>query len=205
MSDHPTLGPSGGPGDRGRWSVGESIRLPALMAGRDRCAATIELQVRFELSIVHATRAHVLPWVRGALRSFLAQNSRSRIRLEFFIRRALVSLLGRSEQLVFEIPYLLRQGVLILQQHRICLLEAHACVLNIKQSIQHSGSSFGDLGRVTAFHCHLGQVDGRAHAANGAGDGAHIDHESSPNVEKGCVRTPDSTLRGNGDGEGGYA
>mgnify|MGYP002804255853 CR=1 FL=1 len=33
-------------------------------------------------------------------------------------------------------------------------------------------------------------------------DGSEINgHEGSPNVEKGCVRTPDSTLRGNHGGE----
>lgn len=36
----------------------------------------------------------------------------------------------------------------------------------------------------------------------GPGDDLLPIHEGSPNVEKGCVRTPDSTLRGNCSGEG---
>jgi|GEM_PF-3460327 len=81
--------------------------------------------------------------------------------------------------------------------------EFKEALLGVEQLFVHGPNYLHRLGFVPYRQGSFAEVNRAIDGADGTGDQRKI-QTSSPNVEKGCVRTPDSTLRGNCDGEGGH-
>lgn len=79
--------------------------------------------------------------------------------------------------------------------------EFEQTLLGVEKLFVHGHNYFFRLGRIAEAERILAQINGSVDGADGSSDDRKV-HEGSPNVEKGCVRTPDSTLRGNHGGEG---
>lgn len=82
--------------------------------------------------------------------------------------------------------------------------EFEKALLGTEQLFVHGLNYLHRLGFVPYRQGSSAEVNRAIDGADGTCDQRKI-HASSPNVEMGCVRTPDSTLRGTGDGEGGHA
>lgn len=93
--------------------------------------------------------------------------------------------------------------MLLLESHELGVV-GEETLLSIKQLVVHLRDHRGQLVGVAQTESSLAQVHSAVDGCDGTADQAEV-HTGSPNVEKGCVRTPDSTLRGNCEGEGGHA
>lgn len=160
--------------------------------------ATDWLQWRY-LPVLHAGCTRIYRTLRRCSRVLVDVNNGPGGRLRAFVLGQAVAALQRVGNLLFEITYSLGQRMLFLQQRCIARLQLHARLLDVNHSVEHGAARFCQLSVVSCVDGDLRQINRCAQCADGRGDG--FDHEGSPNVEKGGVGTPDSTLRGNHGGE----
>ncbi len=106
--------------------------------------------------------------------------------------------LYKIRDLLFKLAYAVFQRTFRINARLHFLLEFKAGTCDIQKYPGKTLLNFGDLVIVSGGDSNLGEVDQGFQGR----DRSNQVHTSSPNVEKGCVRTPDSTLRGNHGGEG---
>lgn len=145
-------------------------------------------------AFIHTQSAGVNRAIGRILRRCLDKYYCADGRANAFVLAQLIGLFTKLNDLVLKVT-----GVACVRFLRLCERECRR--IELEQLVAHCDLDLVQLDGVSGFErtfcCPPGCSDG--------GDCFGDAHKSSPNVEKGCVRTPDSTLRGTDDGEGGYA
>lgn len=159
-----------------------------------RCA----LERRLLTPVVHARLAKMVVGI-GACALFLQRKSKDIFGEGYqFVALPICCPLYKIHDLLFELSYAVFQRVFRINARLQFLVELKAGRCDIKKYPGKTLLYFGDLVIVSSGDSNLGEVDQGFQAC----DRANQVHTGSPNVEKGCVRTPDSTLRGNYGEEG---
>lgn len=178
-------------------------RKTKLPVGKTRKKTSIMLWLQCRsLTFIHARGANIHSAIRRVVRRLIDIDNRADRGVKAFVIGQLIRLLFKLQHLIFEFTFFIGQGVLVLQERRIRLLQSHTCVLNTDDSVIDAGKSFSNQPFVSGVNRCSDQVQRAAQSCNSAGN--CLNHKNPPVVDERCVRTSDSTTCGDPNDGGGH-
>lgn len=195
-ASHPASGMSSGrTGNFDRFVFGKAKRLRAFVADSHYLLSIIELEYRFQRSVVFAAGTKVMNGLAATARFLQSVSDGSRVVLHKFITLKLSLLFYKLSNLTFEVANFGCQRALSLGSMRGVLLSLQAKGASLDEfSIQRLGC--GGYLRVVA------QIQRRLECTSRSGNATHDCHEvhrNPPVVDEGVVGTQDSTACGDVD------